>query len=129
MRLTVHVLQLKLGLLRRLSGFEPDASDAGLACGSLASPSDLTEPLGTAAAPFRGLLDADSIAAYYMRIMEIASIVLLAHRANAGNRGGVRRGSWNLLGKVHRRHRPEAREAEDPCLTKKHTRIKHPEPT
>ena len=32
MRLTVHVLQLKLGLLRRLSGFKPDASDAGLAC-------------------------------------------------------------------------------------------------
>lgn len=33
MRLTVHISQLKLGLLRRLGGFEPDASDAGLACG------------------------------------------------------------------------------------------------
>ena len=31
--LTVHVSQLKLGLLRRLGGlFEPDPSDAGLAC-------------------------------------------------------------------------------------------------
>ena len=33
MRLTVHVSQLRLGLLRRLGGLlEPDASDAGLTC-------------------------------------------------------------------------------------------------
>ena len=66
-------------------------------------------------APFRRLSDADSIAAYYMRTMEIASIVLLAHRANAGNRGGVV-GICKVLGYAHRRHRPEARQAEDPRL-------------
>ena len=98
-RLTVHVSQLKLGLLRRLGAFEPDASDAGLACNSsLASSS-----LGRAVVRLSGLVnavadavadadaDADaccaptSMATYLMQITG-RSVAHKARRAYAGNK-------------------------------------------